>query len=110
MIKWTFRKRPPSTLNEITIIRYLCKKIGIMKAIELNAKTDKHGHLKINYTVNQRESNVRVIILVDEKNDDIDEEGLWIKTISSNPSFDFLQDSDENIYSLADGEPLFENE
>ena len=47
-----------------------------MKAIEINTKTDKHGHLKINYPINQHESNVRVIILIDEKNDDIDEEEL----------------------------------
>jgi len=80
------------------------KKNETMKAIEINTKTDKHGHLKINYTINQRESNVRVIILVDEKNDDIDEEELWMKTISSNPVFDFLKDTDENIYSLTDGE------
>lgn len=77
-----------------------------MKAIEINTKTDKEGHLRINYPINQRESNVRVIILVDEKTDDIDEEELWIKTISSNPAFDFLKDSNQNIYSLADGEPF----
>ena len=52
------------------------KKDETMKAIEINTKTDKHGHLKINYPINQHESNVRVIILIDEKNDDIDEEEL----------------------------------
>ncbi len=60
-----------------------------MKAIEINTKTDKFGHLKINYSMNEKESNVRVIILVDEKDDDLDEEKLWMKSISSNPTFDF---------------------
>jgi len=77
-----------------------------MKAIEITTKTDKTGHLKINYPINKKESNVRIIILVDEKNDDADEEKLWMNSISSNPAFDFLKDSNENIYSLADGEPF----
>ena len=75
-----------------------------MKAIEITTKTDKTGHLKINYPMNKRESDVRIIILVDENNDDVDEEKLWMNSISSNPVFDFLKDSNENIYSLTDGE------
>lgn len=77
-----------------------------MKAIEITTKTDKTGHLKINYRMNKRESEVRIIILVDEKNDDLDEEKLWNSAITSNPAFDFLKDSNENIYSLTDGEPF----
>jgi hypothetical protein len=77
-----------------------------MKAIEITTKTDNTGHLKINYPMNKRDSNVRIIILVDEKNDEVDEEMLWLNSISSNPAFDFLKDSNENIYSLTDGEPF----
>jgi hypothetical protein len=77
-----------------------------MEAIEITAKTDKHGHLKINYPTNKRESNVRIIILVDEKNDDVDDEKLWMNSISSNPAFNFLKDINEEIYSLTDGEPF----
>ena len=77
-----------------------------MKAIEITTRTDKQGHLKINYPMNKRESNVRIIILVDEKIDDIDEEKLWLNSISTNPVFDFLKDTNENIYSLTDGEPF----
>jgi len=76
-----------------------------MKAIEIRTKTDKHGHLRINYPLNNRDSNVRIIILVDENSDDVNEEELWMKTISTNPAFDFLKDTSENIYSLTDGEP-----
>lgn len=77
-----------------------------MKAIEISTKTDKYGHLKINYPLNSRDSNVRIIILVDENSDDVNEEELWMRTISSNPAFDFLKDARENIYSLTDGEPF----
>lgn len=77
-----------------------------MKAIEISTKTDKYGHLKINYPLNNQYSNVRIIILVDEMNDDVNEEKLWMRTISSNPAFDFLKDTSENIYSLTDGEPF----
>jgi len=77
-----------------------------MKAIEISTKTDKHGHLKINYPLNNRDSNVRIIILVDENSDDVKEEELWMRTISTNPAFDFLKDTSENIYSLTDGEPF----
>jgi hypothetical protein len=77
-----------------------------MKAIELTTKTDKQGHLKINYPMNKKERTVRIIILVDEKSDEVDEEMLWVNSISSNPAFDFLNDINEDIYSLTDGEPF----
>ncbi len=77
-----------------------------MKAIEITAKTDKQGHLKINYPMNKKESNVRIIILVDEKSDEVDEEKLWMNSISANPAFDFLNDINEDIYTVTDGEPF----
>jgi len=77
-----------------------------MKAIEINTKTDKQGHLKLNYQLNKKDRKVRVIILIDEQSDDIDEEKEWINSIQSNPAFDFLKEPTENIYSLTDGEPF----
>jgi hypothetical protein len=77
-----------------------------MKAIEINTKTDKYGYLKFNYPLEKKESKVRVILLVDEKSDEVDEEQLWMRAISSNPAFSFLNDAEENIYTLADGEPF----
>ncbi len=77
-----------------------------MKAIEINTKTDKNGHLKLNYPLNKKDRNVRVLILVDESIDDIDEEKKWLDAVSSNPAFDFLNEPTENVYSLSDGEPL----
>ena len=77
-----------------------------MKAIEINSKTDKTGHLKIDYKLDKSESNVRVLILVDDDTSEIEEEKLWVNSISKNPAFDFLSDSDEDIYSLKDGVPF----
>jgi hypothetical protein len=47
---------------------------------------------------------VRVIILLPEEVD-IDEKE-WLRSASVNPSFDFLKESEEDIYSLADGKPF----
>lgn len=77
-----------------------------MKAIEIKSKTDKTGHLKIDYKLGKPLSNVRILILLDEDNSDQEEENLWMNSISTNPAFDFLNDSSEDIYSLNDGEPL----
>jgi len=77
-----------------------------MKAIEIYSKTDKAGHLKINYKLNKSDSKVRVLILLDEDFSEKDEEAIWISSISNNPAFDFLKDSLEDIYSLKDGEPF----
>ena len=76
-----------------------------MKAIELISKTDQQGHLKIDYHLDKKESDVRVIILYDDHNE-IEEETLWLKSISKNPAFDYLREPTENIYTLSDGEPL----
>ena len=77
-----------------------------MKAFEINTKTDKSGYLKFNYPLEKKESKVRVILLVDEKSYEVDEEQLWMRAISSNPALSFLSDTEENIYTLADGEPF----
>ena len=77
-----------------------------MKAIEINSKTDKAGHLKIDYKLDKSESNVRVLILLDEDSSELEEEKLWLNSISKNPAFDFLNDPMEDIYSLKDGEPF----
>ena len=74
-----------------------------MKAIEINSKTDKFGYIKIDYKLDQFDKDVRILIFVD---DDDDEEKTWLKSISNNPEFDFLNDPEEDIYSLNDGKPL----
>lgn len=75
-----------------------------MKALEIKAKTDKEGRLQIEQDLKQANLSVRVLILIDEENED--EEVQWLEALSKNPSFDFLNDPDENIYTLKDGKPL----
>jgi hypothetical protein len=77
-----------------------------MKAIEINSRTDKTGYLKINYKLNRSDSKVRVLILLDDDSSDIDEEAIWMNSISNNPAFNFLKDSAEDVYSLEDGQPF----
>jgi len=47
---------------------------------------------------------VRVIILIPDETD-IDE-GEWLQAAASNPAFDFLRDSSEDIYTVQDGKPF----
>ncbi|MDD3045894.1 MAG: hypothetical protein PHF33_10600 [Candidatus Delongbacteria bacterium] len=77
-----------------------------MKAIEISSKTDRNGHLKIDYPLELSESRVRVIILLEEKDRDFDDEKIWMKAVSNNPDFDFLKDKEEDIYSIDDGVPF----
>lgn len=77
-----------------------------MKAIEINSRTDKTGRLRFNYKLDKTERNVRVLILLDEDSTEDDKEETWLKAISKNPAFRFLNDTEEDIYSLNDGEPF----
>ena len=80
-----------------------------MKTIELDYKTDKNGYLNINYPLNKVNSNVRVLILIeDEINIDNDEEKLWMNSVLKNPSFSFLNDPEEDIYTCNDGEAIYD--
>jgi len=45
-----------------------------------------------------------VLILSDW--DDIDNEESWLKYAAQNPSFQFLSEPEEDIYSVNDGEPF----
>jgi hypothetical protein len=89
-----------------------CTKIFVikvleMKAIEINSKTDKKGHLKIDYPLDKKNRNVRVLILLDDDyTEEQNDEKLWMQSIVNNPAFDFLNDPGEDIYSLKDGEPF----
>ena len=53
-----------------------------MRAIEINSKTDKFGHLKIDYPLDKSERKVRVLILVEDDSSEIEEEKLWMNSIS----------------------------
>ena len=77
-----------------------------MKAIEINTKTNNKGQLKNHIPLKKRNKNVRVLILFSDEEDLIDDDKIWLYSNSQNPSFNFLSEPEENIYSLNDGEPL----
>ena len=52
---------------------------------------------------------VRVIVLFEDSESDIPE-SEWLAAASANPVFDFLKDEAEDIYTLADGRPLSDEE
>ena len=49
---------------------------------------------------------VRVIILLPEEAD-IDERE-WLRAAAANPAFEFLKEPEEDIYTLADGRPFYD--
>ncbi len=77
-----------------------------MKAIEIKSKTDKDGHLKLDYQLGNAELHVRILILVEEEISQEEEENIWMDSLTKNPAFNFLKEPEEDVYSLKDGEPL----
>ena len=85
---------------------FIFDKRNNVRAIEINSKTDKKGRLKIDYDLIQKNTNVRVIILLDDQDDESKEEKIWLSSVLNNSAFDFLKDEGEDIYSITDGKPL----
>ena len=77
----------------------------MMQAVEAVGHIDSNGSLQINTPLPLKEGDVKVIIMYAE-NEETNEEQLWMRAISNNPAFDFLNDPEEDIYSLNDGKPL----
>jgi hypothetical protein len=78
-----------------------------MKAIEITGTIDQERRLLLDSPLPiGGPSRVRVIILVPEELDITDQE--WLYGASTNPAFDFLKEPDEDIYSLADGKPFYD--
>ena len=57
---------------------------------------------------NNAPSRVRVIVLFDEENDL--NENDWLHSAANNDAFEFLNDESEDIYTLADGKALRDEE
>ena len=76
-----------------------------MQAIETTGKIDSQGQIRLDRPLTAAvEQRVRVIVLLAET-DDIDERE-WREAAANNPSFAFLQDVEEDIYTLNDGQPV----
>ena len=77
-----------------------------MKAIEIKAKTDKAGRIKIDHNLGVSGWNVRILILLEDEISESEEESQWLNSVRKNSAFDFLNEPEEDIYSLKDGKPL----
>lgn len=76
-----------------------------MKAIEVSGTVDEQRQLHLDDQLPiAGPSRVRVIILVPD-DAEIDER-QWLQAAASNPTFEFLNDPAEDIYTLADGKPF----
>ena len=77
----------------------------VEKAIEVMATIDARRQLVLDEPLPVvGPSRVRVIILLPEEID-IDEKE-WLRAANTNSAFDFLKESEENIYTFTDGRPF----
>lgn len=77
-----------------------------MRAIEATGKVDSQRHLQLDQPLSDaKDRRVRVLVLLAEFDGDINEQA-WCAAAASNPSFAFLQDAEEDIYTLNDGKPV----
>jgi hypothetical protein len=76
-----------------------------MKALETTGRIEKSGLLKLDspLAISGRQK-VKVIILYAEE-EEIDDSD-WLASFKGNPSFAFLKNKKEDIYSLTDGKPF----
>jgi hypothetical protein len=76
-----------------------------MRAIETTGTLDAQGQLQLDTPQPQaKPSRVRIIMLIAEDDDLNPRE--WESAIATNPSFAFLHDPEEDIYTLEDGKPV----
>lgn len=76
-----------------------------MQAIEAIGKVDSQGQIQLDRPLTAiAEQRVRIIILL-SKTDDVDEQE-WREAAAKNPSFAFLQNAEEDVYALTDGQPV----
>lgn len=75
-----------------------------MRAIETTGILNTQGQIQLDHPIPQEKARfVRVILLMPEE--ELDEQ-TWLNAVSNNPSFAFLHDPEEDIYSLKDGQPI----
>ena len=77
------------------------------KAIETTGTIDAQHHLVLDGVLPiTGPTRVRVIILVPEDSDINETE--WLQAAAANPAFYFLKDPEEDIYTLSDGRPFYD--
>jgi hypothetical protein len=79
----------------------------VEKAIEITGTINEERQLVLDETLPVAgPARVRVIVLLPEEAD-IDEKE-WFRAASFNSTFDFLKAPEEDIYTLADGRPFYD--
>lgn len=73
-----------------------------MQAFEATGQIDSTGFLHLDKPLLIRNKRAKIVVLLDEPTDTAE----WLQAISKNPSFAFLQDADEAIYTDQDGTPI----
>ncbi|MBN1994401.1 MAG: hypothetical protein JW953_17010 [Anaerolineae bacterium] len=74
-----------------------------MTAIEMTGTVDEHHQLQLDGLLpTLGPMRVRVIVLYPINGDEVDETE-WLQAAARNPAFDFLNDPEEDLYSLNDG-------
>jgi hypothetical protein len=77
-----------------------------LNAIEVTGVVSDARNLQLDEDLPENiSSKVRVIVLYSAEGEDI-EEIEWLRAASNNPAFDFLNDSEEDIYTTEDGKAL----
>ena len=76
-----------------------------MNAIETTGIIDEQSRLRLDGPLPiTGPTRVRLIILVPDSSEF--EESAWLSAAAKNPSFDFLKEEPENIYTQKDGRPF----
>ena len=76
-----------------------------MTAIEMTGTIDEHRQLRLDSEL-PIPGPVRVRVLVLYPLDDEWDETEWLQAAARNPAFAFLRETEEDIYTRADGEPF----
>ena len=77
------------------------------QAIETIGTIDAQHHLVLDETLPVvGPTRVRVIILLPEDSDISETE--WLQAAAAKPSLDFLKDPEEDVYTLSDGRPFYD--
>ncbi len=81
----------------------------LLKAIEVLGSIDDKNQLHLDSPLPAaRPGRVRVIILMPEQNDVTEE--AWLRAAAKHPSFGFLREKAEDIYTRDDGTPFSDQE
>ena len=77
-----------------------------MTAIEMSGTVDDQRHLNLDDLLPiSGPRRVRVIVMYPHDEPD---ETEWLEAAARNPAFDFLNEPEEDIYSLNDGKPFYD--